>query len=70
MDNIVKEILKTTPNATSYKSYDCNGNLLKQIELVDGKWLDVTERELEKIKLEKEILENKNLLKRFGNNDI
>lgn len=70
MSELIKEITDKCPNCQTYKKLDEKGNLLKQLELIDGSWTDVTEKEQEKIRLEKEILENKNLLKRFGNNDI
>lgn len=70
LDKLVRNITEVSPNCKLYKSYDSTGRLTKQLELIDGKWVDVTEQELEKIQLEKEILDSKNLLKRFGENDL
>lgn len=70
IDKLVKEVTSTSPNCKLYRSFDNDGNLLKQIELINGVWVDTTEKEREKLQLEKEILENKNLLKRFNDNDL
>ena len=70
IDKLVKSVTSLSPNCKLYRSFDNDGNLLKQLEFIDGKWIDVTEKEQEKIRLEKEILENKNLLKRFNDNDL
>lgn len=49
----VSELTKLTSNLKTYKELDEEGNLLKQYELVNGSWLDVTARELAKIEIEK-----------------
>ena len=53
MQETIKELSKLTPNLQKYVDLNEDGTLIRQYEKVNGVWLDVTQRELAKLEIEK-----------------
>ena len=53
MQETINELSKLTPNLQKYVDLKEDGTLIRQYEKVNGVWLDVTQRELAKLEIEK-----------------
>ena len=53
MQETINELSKLTPNLRKYVDLKEDGTLIRQYEKVNGVWLDVTQRELAKLEIEK-----------------
>lgn len=69
MTTIPTDVLKHLPTCKHYVSRDIKGNIVQANTLVDGKWVDTTQKEREIEQAQRELAKAKKILAKEVSNE-